>query len=164
MVAEAKQARAQQRRVLASPSRLTCRSLDQFAWSLATCYINERSLLEELGPNTIDRSTGRKHTADHGGDTDTDARLEELGPKTINERSLLEELGPNTIDRSTGREHTDDHGDDTDTDVRQHWPPLTIREQFVWPPLPNGPAPGTTPKDAAAANFASRCDFLRFMT
>ena len=103
-VAEAKQARAQQRRVLASPSRLTCRSLDQFAWSLATCYINERSLLEELGPNTIDRSTGRKHTDDHGDDTDTDARLEELGPKTIKERSLLEELGPNTIDRSIDRE------------------------------------------------------------
>ena len=36
--------------------------------------IKERSLLEELGPNMIDRATVREHTDDHDEDTDTEAR------------------------------------------------------------------------------------------
>ena len=94
---------------------------------------------------------------------DFEEMLGELGPKTINERSLLEEPGLNTIERSSGWEHTDDHGDDTDTDARQPLPPLTTREQLVRPPLPSGPAPGTTPEEAAAATFASRGDLMRCM-
>ena len=94
---------------------------------------------------------------------DFEELLEELGSKTINERSLLEVFGPNTIHRSTGWGHTDDHGDDTDTDARQLPPPLTNRAQLVWPSLPSGLAPGTTPEEAAAGTFASGGDFMRFM-
>ena len=47
--------------------------------------INERSLLEELGPNAIDRSTGREHTDDRGDDTDTDA-CQPLPPLTNREQ------------------------------------------------------------------------------
>ena len=52
VVAEGKQARIQQHRVLACPGHLTRESLDHFAWSLATCYINERPLTEEFGSAT----------------------------------------------------------------------------------------------------------------
>ena len=105
VVAEAEHAQVQHRRVLAS--RLICRRLEQLAWSLARCYITERSLLEEIGPNMIDRSIGKEHTDDHGDSTETNVRMEEVGPKTINERSLLEELGQTlSIDRPGGSTRT----------------------------------------------------------
>ena len=43
-------------------------------------------------------------------------------------------------------------------DARHPLPPL-----ISYPPLPSGPAPTTTPEEAAAAMFANRKDFMGFL-